>query len=267
MSFFQELKRRHVFRVAIAYTIVGWFLAEIGDLLFETFEAPTWVMKVFTTVIILGFPLAVFFAWAFELTSEGIKRDADVDRSEFVMTGIGDLLLDPRQRLLRRGQERIRLPNLSYQLLLSLIRHAPGIVTTDQLLNEVWGDVVVGDETVKQRVSLLRQALGDNSEQPKYIESIRGVGYRLIVPVSEAVPGQKQPSHLRTAAIIALGLLAIGVAAMWFDRVGEKDAKPGSDTPWSLAVLPFEDLSAAGDQAYFSDGIHDEIIGRLSKID
>ena len=68
MSFFQELKRRHVFRVGIAYAVVGWFLAEIGDLLFETFEAPDWVMKVFTTVIILGFPLALFFAWAYELT-------------------------------------------------------------------------------------------------------------------------------------------------------------------------------------------------------
>ena len=49
MSFFQELKRRNVFRVAIAYAVVGWFLAEIGDLLFDTFEAPAWVMKVFTT--------------------------------------------------------------------------------------------------------------------------------------------------------------------------------------------------------------------------
>ncbi|GBF27765.1 hypothetical protein MnTg02_02824 [bacterium MnTg02] len=62
MSFYQELKRRKVFRVAIAYAVIGWILAEIGDLLFETFEAPVWVMKVFTTVIILGFPLALFFA-------------------------------------------------------------------------------------------------------------------------------------------------------------------------------------------------------------
>ena len=267
MSFFQELKRRNVFRVAIAYAVVGWFLAEIGDLLFDTFEAPAWVMKVFTTVIILGFPLALFFAWAYELTSEGIKREAEVDRHQPDTTRIGDLLLDPRQRLLSRGTERIRLPKLSYELLLSLVRHAPGIVTTDQLLNEIWENVVVGDETVKQRVSLLRQALGDSSEKPEYIEVIRGVGYRLIAPVSAAVLEQKHSLRLRSAAMVVLGLLAIGAAAMWFDRAGEKDVEPGSDTPWSLAVLPFEDLSAAGDQAYFSDGIHDEIIGRLSKID
>ncbi len=267
MSFFQELKRRKVFRVAIGYAVVGWFLAEVGDLLFETFEAPAWVMKVFATVIILGFPLVLFFAWAYELTSQGIKREAEVDRGQPDTTRIGDLLLDPRQRLLRRGPEKIRLPNLSYRLLLSLVRHAPGIVTTDQLLNEVWGDVVVGDETVKQRVSLLRQALGDSSEKPEYIEVIRGVGYRLVAPVSAAVQEQKHSLRLRYAAIVVLGSLAIGAAAMWFDRAGEKDVRPGPDIPWTLAVLPFEDLSAGGDQAYFSDGIHDEIISRLSKID
>ena len=268
MSFYQELKRRKVFRVAIAYGVVGWILAEIGDLLFETFEAPVWVMKVFTTVIILGFPLALFFAWAYEMTSAGLKREAEVvDSNQSGTTRIGDLLLDPHQRLLRRGHEKIRLPNLSYKLLLSLVRHAPGIVTTDQLLNEVWGNVVVGDETVKQRVSLLRQALGDSSEKPEYIEVIRGVGYRLIAPVSAAMQEQKHSPHSTSAAMIVLGLLVIGSAVMLFDRAGQKDAIRVSDTPWSLAVLPFEDLSAGSDHAYFSDGIHDEIISRLSKID
>ncbi len=268
MSFYQELKRRKVFRVAVAYAVVGWILAEIGDLLFETFEAPVWVMKVFTTVIILGFPLALFFAWAYEMTSAGLKREAEVvDSNQSGTTRIGDLLLDPHQRLLRRGHEKIRLPNLSYQLLLSLVRHAPGIVTTDQLLNEVWGNVVVGDETVKQRVSLLRQALGDSSEKPEYIEVIRGVGYRLIAPVSAAMQEQKHSPHSTSAAMVVLGLLVIGSAVMLFDRAGQKDAIRVSDTPWSLAVLPFEDLSAGSDHAYFSDGIHDEIISRLSKID
>ncbi|MCZ6880771.1 MAG: hypothetical protein O7F13_06570, partial [Gammaproteobacteria bacterium] len=73
-NLFTELKRRNVFRVAAAYAAIGWLLAEIGGLLFATFEAPGWVMKVYTTLIILGFPLALFLAWAFELTPEGIKR-------------------------------------------------------------------------------------------------------------------------------------------------------------------------------------------------
>ena len=79
---YQELRRRNVFRVGVAYVVVGWFLAEIGSLLFGTFEAPAWVMKVFATLIILGFPLALFFAWAFEMTPDGLKREKDIDRSQ-----------------------------------------------------------------------------------------------------------------------------------------------------------------------------------------
>jgi TolB-like protein/Tfp pilus assembly protein PilF len=84
MSFFQELKRRNVFRASAAYAVVGWLLTEIAAMAFGTFEAPAWVMKVFVTFIILGFPLAVFFAWAFELTPDGLKRERDVDRSKSI---------------------------------------------------------------------------------------------------------------------------------------------------------------------------------------
>ena len=80
---YTELRRRNVFRVGVAYAVVGWFLAELGALLFGTFEAPAWVMKVFATLIILGFPLALFFAWAFEMTPDGLKREKDIDRSQF----------------------------------------------------------------------------------------------------------------------------------------------------------------------------------------
>ncbi len=84
MSIFQELKRRNVFRVAAAYAVIGWLVAEVGALVFGTFEAPAWVMKVFATFILLGFPFAIFFAWAFELTPEGLKREKDVDRSQSI---------------------------------------------------------------------------------------------------------------------------------------------------------------------------------------
>ena len=89
MSFFQELKRRNVFRASAAYAVVGWLLTEIAAMAFGTFEAPAWVMKVFVTFIILGFPLAVFFAWAFELTPDGLKRERDVDRSKSVTQATG----------------------------------------------------------------------------------------------------------------------------------------------------------------------------------
>lgn len=73
MSFFSELKRRNVFKVGIAYAIVAWLLIQIASILFPTFHAPEWVMQVFTVVIILGFPVALILAWAYELTPEGIK--------------------------------------------------------------------------------------------------------------------------------------------------------------------------------------------------
>ena len=179
---------------------------------------------------------------------------------------IGDLLFDPGQRLLWRGREKIRLPKLSYELLLSLIRHAPGIVSTDQLLTEVWGEVVVGEETVKQRVSLLRQALGDSSDSPRYIESIRGVGYRLIVPVTD--PGEKRVTGFRFKVYVLalIGLLGLGLLLWNFVEQPESGAAIDPGGPWSVAVLPFQDLSATVDKAYFSDGIHEEIISRLSAI-
>ncbi len=73
MSFIDELKRRNVFRVGIAYVIVAWLLLQVADVVLPTFRTPEWVMQAFTFLLILGFPLALIFAWAFELTPEGLK--------------------------------------------------------------------------------------------------------------------------------------------------------------------------------------------------
>ncbi len=67
-SFFAELKRRNVYKVAVASAVVAWLLIQLASVLFPTFEAPSWVMKVFIVAVALGFPLALNFAWAFELT-------------------------------------------------------------------------------------------------------------------------------------------------------------------------------------------------------
>jgi len=82
MSFIGELKRRNVVRVGIAYAVIGWVLAQIAEFAFENFGAPDWVLKSFIVLLLLGLPLALFFAWAFEITPDGIKREQDVDRSE-----------------------------------------------------------------------------------------------------------------------------------------------------------------------------------------
>ena len=83
-SFVGELRRRNVIRVAVAYGVTAWILVEIASVLLPTLLVPDWVLRAFTALIILGFPLALIFAWAFELTSEGLKREKDVDRSQSV---------------------------------------------------------------------------------------------------------------------------------------------------------------------------------------
>jgi TolB-like protein len=84
MGLLTELKRRNVFRVAIAYGVIAWVLAQVADLAFDNFGTPEWVGKTVLFLLVLGFPLAVFFAWAFEMTPEGVKKEKDVDRSESI---------------------------------------------------------------------------------------------------------------------------------------------------------------------------------------
>lgn len=100
---------------------------------------------------------------------------------------IDDLLLDTRLGTLSRNEEEIALPQLSYRLLCVLVESAPAIISQDELMNQVWGSQVVSDETLKQRIKLLRQALNDTPQSPKYIESVRGRGYRCVARIKKQV--------------------------------------------------------------------------------
>src|SRR5437868_12731909 len=77
-SLFAELKRRNVYKVAVAYIVISWLLIQAASILLPTFEAPSWVMKAFVVLLALGFVLAVFVSWAFEATPDGLKRTKDV---------------------------------------------------------------------------------------------------------------------------------------------------------------------------------------------
>ena len=89
MSLLTELKRRNVFRVAVAYVVIAWVLAQVADLAFDNFGTPEWVGKTVLFILVLGFPLAIFFAWAFEMTPEGVKKEKDVDRSQSITNQTG----------------------------------------------------------------------------------------------------------------------------------------------------------------------------------
>src|SRR3954447_24889447 len=78
-SFFAELKRRNVYKVAAAYAVVGWLLIQVATQVFPFFEIPNWAVRLTVLAIVIGFPIALVIAWAFELTPEGLKRTEDVD--------------------------------------------------------------------------------------------------------------------------------------------------------------------------------------------
>ena len=155
-NFFGELKRRNVYKVAVAYAVVGWLLIQIGTQVFPFFEVPNWGIRLIVLLIVAGFPIALILAWAFELTPEGIKRTEDAD----------------------------------------LV--APGV-----------------------------------SRKRKWI-------YVVII-----------------ANALSVGLFFLGRYTA--PNVANLPAK-------SIAILPFENLSRDPDNAYFTEGIQDEILARLAKI-
>ena len=91
-GFLDELKRRNVFRVAIAFIIVAWLLLQVVDILVPMLALPEWVGRLVFLLLLIGFPIALLLAWAFELTPEGIKRDKDVDRSQATAGATGQKL-------------------------------------------------------------------------------------------------------------------------------------------------------------------------------
>src|SRR5918996_850823 len=78
-NLFAELKRRNVYKVAVAYAIVGWLVVQIATQVFPFLEIPNWVVRLVIALVAIGFPIALVIAWAFEATPEGIKRTAAAD--------------------------------------------------------------------------------------------------------------------------------------------------------------------------------------------
>lgn len=188
----------------------------------------------------------------------------------------GDLIIDlVRDRVTRDGEE-IPLPRLSFLLLKALVLSAPDFVSVPRLMEQVWPRLVVGADTVSQRVKLLRTALGDEGEQRRYVEAGRGRGYRLAVAVEplpvedvgrkpSGVPRARRKLLLVACAFAALAVSATSIWRLAFPHSG--GTAPSALAPSShlrLAVLPLQNLSPAPDQAFFADGLHDEILTSIA---
>ncbi len=195
---------------------------------------------------------------------------------------IGDLTLDTDTRELRRGDTVLDMTGLSYQLLLLLAERAPAVVSHEEIAERVWSGRVVSPETVTQRIKLLRQTLGDDARDPRYIALVRGHGYRLLAnvePVDGAGTADTPASEQRRvrrpwSVMLALGVVAATVTAVAYipqlrstDQSPEPEAADRIPLEKSIAVLPFEDMSAGSELAYLGDGIADEVMHRLGQSD
>jgi DNA-binding winged helix-turn-helix (wHTH) protein len=146
---------------------------------------------------------------------------------------VADLLVEPSRGRVTRGENKIALPKLSFDLLLVLIQEAPNLVKIDTLIDKVWRGLVVSPETVIQRVKLLRDALGDDPKSPRYIESLRGFGYQLIAPVESlsmepAPAAASAPAGNPTGARGAVSNEVVQFADCFYDRGARRLLRAGA---------------------------------------
>lgn len=189
---------------------------------------------------------------------------------------VGDWLVDAAGDRLSRDGVEVRIEPKTMAVLHYLARRPQEVVSADQLIEAVWQGRPLGDSPVYKCIAHLRKALGDDSRSPDYIENIPRKGYRLIAPVTpaESVAQPPQPDaqssvRLPTGArkpLVLLGLpLAIFVVA-WLVFRSAQDAAISGLAPPVIAVLPFTDMSAARDQAYFAEGVAEEVLNALAQV-
>ena len=167
---------------------------------------------------------------------------------------VGAWRVDPALDEISKGGVTVKLPPKLMRLLIYLADHAGQVVTVDQLLNEVWKDVVVTADSVYHAIAALRRSLGDNAKEPAYIANVLRRGYRLVATVASRVDGPSVPS-VNSPAAEAKGGTAPHATAIT-GRLSDK----------SIVVLPFVDMSEKQDQGYFADGMAEEVIHLLTKV-
>ena len=153
-------------------------------------------------------------------------------------------------------------------VLVELAGAAGDVVEKYDLMTAVWGQAEVSDGALTQAIFELRHAFGDDPQHPRYIETIRGVGYRLIPPVrlasdDAAVKTQSTRSIVRMGSLAALVITALLVAYL---RFGSHDDSPHPTPVKSIAVLPLENRSDRESDRYFADGIHEDLLRHISYI-
>jgi TolB-like protein/DNA-binding winged helix-turn-helix (wHTH) protein/Tfp pilus assembly protein PilF len=180
-----------------------------------------------------------------------------------------DLELDPLAYELRRGGRSVRLERIPMEILLLLLERRPELVTREQIVERVWGGGVFvdSDNSINAAIFKIRRALRDDPENPRFIRTITGKGYRFIgTPLEPAAdsPQATPPAPRRIGARGRRILAATGVVAVV--AAGALLWPPRHEGRQMLAVLPFENLTGDPGQDYFSDGFTEEMITRLGAL-
>lgn len=188
---------------------------------------------------------------------------------------LGEWIVRPRRDCIERGGEAVHVKPKAMDVLQCLIEGQGEVVSRPEIFDRVWPGGQVSDATLTQCVVELRQAFGDSARQPDIIETVPKVGFRLIPQVEplESKNGTSAANRagrrfFRPGTVLLLALLLPAGAWLtwWLHSSTPGTNRTASQTP-TLAVLPFEDLSAARDQEWFADGLSDEIIHRLARLD
>jgi len=210
-----------------------------------------------------------------------------VEQLQFVNYRIGDWLFRSELNQLERDGETVRLEPRVGELLACLAGSANHVISRAQIMEAIWPNVVVGDEAINNAINKLRRALGDDRQQPAYIETLPKLGYRLIAPVEAVSPAADVPPEVAANAVSRANAgperILVGVAAIlilgilsWVYFHGntppaEADGKSASDqlasvgTP-SILVMPFKNIGSDPEDDVFIDGVTADIITDLSKL-
>jgi len=199
-----------------------------------------------------------------------------------------DFEVDLRAGELFRLGNRVRIQQLPFQLLVVLLQHAGELVTREELSQQVWpaNTFVDFDHGLAVAVHKLRDALGDSSDQPRFVETVGRRGYRFLLPVEAAAQNSKmdeegaalpalglssQPAtrdrNWRRPALAIAGVMTLAAVALFLVHSWQSPA--GASAPphiYSIAVLPLENLSKDPEQEYFVEGMTDELITDLAKL-
>ena len=204
---------------------------------------------------------------------------------------VADLQVDVGRRRVMRGEAELLGGGLSFDVFLALLRAAPEVVSADELMRQAWPGLVVSPEAISQRIKIVRRALGDDADRPRYLAGVRGRGYRLVAPVAvidgpartDSAAEVPEPSYVRRTGYRVAGLVLVAVlvavAAVIVFSYGHRGvAGTGAGAPadkanpsvlaprTAVAVLPFVNLTGDPAKEYVGDGMAEEVINMLAQV-